>query len=205
MGGACEEGRKEEGPVCFFLSPPLNPPYPFAFSQALKLTGLAQLQPEQGKRIVGVKPQFTNMTSPLSQRQIWNIDLCAVKGLIKMITYTRGINAREINRNFILDARLCHLWWNAKIEKSILSVKCQIYYNYEDESWPSGVPGGAASIPHGPNRTTCQFEHNIRAEGLQLHGWAEILKEYLTRSCWILLVENHFSTVWRFLTQTYPI
>lgn len=199
MGG--KRGGEKRRRACLFFLSSSQPSVSFRLLQALKLTGLAQLQPEQGKRIVGVKPQFTNMTSPLSRRQIWNIDLCAVKGLIKMITYTRGINAREINRNFILDARLCHLWWNAKIEKSILSVKCQIYYNYEDESWPSGVPGGAASIPHGPNLTTCQFEHNIRAEGLQLHGWAKILEEYLTLSCWIVVVESFLRTMWRFHKQ----
>lgn len=70
-----------------------------------KLTGLAQLQLNK-KGIASVKTQFTNMTSPLVWLEIWNIDLCAVKGLIKMITYTWGINAQKINRNFILDTRL---------------------------------------------------------------------------------------------------
>lgn len=46
------------------------------------------------------------------------------------------MRGRSIEISFLtLD---CHLWWNAKIQKSILSMKCQIYYNYEDESWPSG-------------------------------------------------------------------
>lgn len=84
----------------------LPPPLPLClYSHHPKLTGLAQLQLNK-KGIASVKTQFTNMTSPLPWLEIWNIDLCAVKGLIKMITYTWGINAQKINRNFILDTRL---------------------------------------------------------------------------------------------------
>lgn len=85
---------------------PSTPPSPLCLcSHHPKLTGLAQLQLNK-KGIASVKTQFTNMTSPLAWLEIWNIDLCAVKGLIKMITYTWGINAQKINRNFILDTRL---------------------------------------------------------------------------------------------------
>lgn len=86
---------------------PRPPPPPPLCLRSLhpKLTGLAQLQLNK-KGIASVKTQFTNMTSPLPWLEIWNIDLCAVKGLIKMITYTWGINAQKINRNFILDTRL---------------------------------------------------------------------------------------------------
>lgn len=98
-------------PECVTFSQPgprrrlRNPPSRASAPSTPKLTGLAQLQLNK-KGIASVKTQFTNMTSPLPWLEIWNIDLCAVKGLIKMITYTWGINAQKINRNFILDTRL---------------------------------------------------------------------------------------------------
>lgn len=83
----------------------------------------------------------------------------------------------------------CHLWWNAKIQKSILSMKCQIYYNYEDESWPSGSQGRRKdrllcwSILHVP----CSLAANLRAilvQGVFRHYVSlcsnKFLLEYLT-------------------------
>lgn len=83
----------------------------------------------------------------------------------------------------------CHLWWNAKIQKSILSMKCQIYYNYEDESWPSGSQERRKdrllcwSILHVP----CSLAANLRAilvQGVFRHYVSpcrnKFLLEYLT-------------------------
>lgn len=83
----------------------------------------------------------------------------------------------------------CHLWWNAKIQKSILSMKCQIYYNYEDESWPSGSQERRKdrllcwSILHVP----CSLAANLRAilvQGVFRHYVSlcsnKFLPEYLT-------------------------
>lgn len=83
----------------------------------------------------------------------------------------------------------CHLWWNAKIQKSILSMKCQIYYNYEDESWPSGSQERRKdrllrwSILHVP----CSLAANLRAilvRGVFRHYVSlcsnKFLLEYLT-------------------------
>lgn len=83
----------------------------------------------------------------------------------------------------------CHLWWNAKIQKSILSMKCQIYYNYEDESWPSGSQERRKdrllcwSILHVP----CSLAANLRAilvQGVFRHYVPlcsnKFLLEYLT-------------------------
>lgn len=83
----------------------------------------------------------------------------------------------------------CHLWWNAKIQKSILSMKCQIYYNYEDESWPSGSQERRKdrllcwSILHVP----CSLAANLRTilvQGVFRHYVSpcsnKFLLEYLT-------------------------
>lgn len=101
----------------------------------------------------------------------------------------------------------CHLWWNAKIQKSILSMKCQIYYNYEDESWPSGSQERREdrllcwSILHVP----CSRAANLRAilvQGLFRHyvllGSNKFLLEYLT-----LEIDNNMTvhTVKRYRTS----
>jgi len=50
-------------------------------------------------------------------------------------------------------------------------MKCQIYYNYVDESWPSGSQGverdrvPLSSIPHVPLSHAANFESNIGVTG----------------------------------------
>lgn len=50
-------------------------------------------------------------------------------------------------------------------------MKCQIYYNYVDESWPSGSQGAGrdrvllSSIPHVPPVRAANFESNIGVKG----------------------------------------
>lgn len=50
-------------------------------------------------------------------------------------------------------------------------MKCQIYYNYVDESQPSGSPGTErdrvllSSIPHVPPSHAANFESNIGVKG----------------------------------------
>lgn len=53
-------------------------------------------------------------------------------------------------------------------------MKCQIYYNYVDESWPSGSQGAErdrlplSSIPHVPPSRAANFESNIGVKGFHL-------------------------------------
>lgn len=50
-------------------------------------------------------------------------------------------------------------------------MKCQIYYNYVDESWPRGSQGAErdrlplSSIPHVPPSRAANFESNIGVKG----------------------------------------